>query len=293
MKDKDKDKKNPTVKTAVILAAGLGSRLAGCYGEKPKGFVPVGGTPLIERSVKILAEAGITSIIIGTGHLHEFYDELAAAASTRFPAATKGGNESSQCSGLLIKCVINPDYASTGSMATLYNLRGHIEGDFLLLESDLLYEQSGIYELLSDERDNLILASGRTGSGDEVFIETGAENRLMNMSKRAADLNKIDAELVGISKVSLSAYRLMCACYEARAAAAPKLDYESVLVSVSNSGTAAGAATTSTNTAAADIFVKKIEDYAWCEIDDKNHLERAVSIVYPEIKTRDAKRERV
>ena len=280
MKEKAKD--IPTVKTAVILAAGLGSRLAGCYGEKPKGFVPVGGTPLIERSVKILAKAGITSIIIGTGHLHEFYDELAAAALTRFPAATVSGRP-------LIKCVINPDYASTGSMATLYNLRGHIEGDFLLLESDLLYEQIGIYELLSDERDNLILASGRTGSGDEVFIETGAQNRLMNMSKRAADLNKIDAELVGISKVSLSAYRSMCACYAARAAASPKLDYESVLVSVSNSGTAADAAIASAEAAA--IFVKKIDDYAWCEIDDKNHLERAVNIVYPEIKTRDAKRE--
>jgi len=290
-------KEKPIIKTAVILAAGLGSRLSGSYNEKPKGFLPLGGTPLIERSLKLLIEAGITSIIIGTGHLHEFYDELAASfktggngdrgsndagggaaneisvSGTNSDAGScitnSGGGDNINCS---IKCVINPDYAVTGSMATLYNLKGHIAEDFLLLESDLLYEKRGLYELVGDARENIILASGRTGSGDEVYIETGCEDRLVNMSKRAGELNKIDAELVGITKVSLYAYRLMCACYEKESAARPKLDYESALVSVS---------------AESDIAVKKIDDYAWCEIDDENHLQRATNKVYPEISRRD------
>ena len=39
-----------------------------------------------------------------------------------------------------------------------------------------------------------------------------------------------------------------------------------------------------------DIAIKVIDDLAWCEIDDENHLQRALSIVYPKILERSRSR---
>ena len=52
---------------AVILAAGMGTRL-GALGEgRPKGFVEIGGVPIVERSIACLVARGIDRIVIGTG----------------------------------------------------------------------------------------------------------------------------------------------------------------------------------------------------------------------------------
>jgi 2-aminoethylphosphonate-pyruvate transaminase len=242
------------IKTAVILAAGLGSRLKDRTRTMPKGFIPVGGRPLMERSVENLLGAGIQRIIIGTGHVAEYYEKYAQKNPQ-------------------ISCFKNERYSSTGSMYTLYNLRERIDEDFLLLESDLLYDKAGLTIVMNHPRPDVILASGPTRSGDEVFIETDA-GLLVNMSKQAGELKSSDAELVGITKICHSTFRAMCAYAEQEFPARPKLDYEYVLVGVGKS---------------IPIHVERVSDYAWCEIDDENHLRRAENIILPQIKEREAK----
>jgi len=242
------------IKTAVILAAGLGSRLKERTKEKPKGFLVIDDQTLIERSIKKLIGAGIEEIIIGTGYLNGAFDELAKK-------------------NLLIKCLKNEKYENTGSMFTLFNARDLIKRDFLLLESDLLYEETGLRTLLNDVHNDVILASGATKSGDEVFIETDKNNFLLNMSKKPEELKNISAELVGISKVSYSTFFKMCSFAEKEFEKNAKLDYEYTMVAVSNEN---------------PFFVKKIEKYAWIEIDDENHLNRALNVVYPLIKERES-----
>jgi 2-aminoethylphosphonate-pyruvate transaminase len=237
--------------TAVILAAGLGSRLKDRTARMPKGFLEIDGESLIERSVKQLLDLGIRQIIIGTGHASEHYEVFAA----RFPQ---------------VVCKRSDLYASTGSMYTFYNMRELLTGSLLLLESDLLYHPSGLQALLQHPSPDVILASGRTNSGDEVYIETGSHHRLFNMSKKPDDLHRIDAELVGISKLSSGTYRRMFAYCESVAGSLPKLDYEHAMVAVSDEQH--------------PIAVHKIDQYPWCEIDDEQHLQRALQQVWPRIK---------
>ena len=55
------------IKTAAIMAAGLGTRF-GRYTENiPKGFIEAGGKPMVVRSIETLLDCGIDRIIIGTG----------------------------------------------------------------------------------------------------------------------------------------------------------------------------------------------------------------------------------
>ena len=232
------------VQTAIILAAGFGSRLGDLTNEMPKGFLEVGNKSLISRSVECLLRNGVNKIYIGTGHLSEYYDELAARYDN------------------LISCVKNDRYAISSSMDTLFNLRHVVNEDFLLLESDLLYEDRALSTLMEADQKNIVLASGKTSSGDEVYINADDRRSLVSMTKDSAAADGAFGELVGISKVSIEAYQQMCAIFNRQGPLT--IDYEYVMANVAHPD---------------NFIVHRIEDLAWCEIDDEDHLERASSQV--------------
>lgn len=241
------------IKTAVILAAGLGSRLKERTAYMPKGFLEVGGETLISASIRKLIESGIERVVIGTGYHSEWYEKLSSENSH-------------------IECVKNERYADSGSMCTLYCLKEVVgDEDFLILESDLLYDKSGLTSLLNSLEQNLILSSGATQSNDEVFIECDASHNLRNMSKKRDELKSIYSELVGISKVSHAFYLEMCRAFEEFGIL--KMEYEAAMVKASSS---------------IPIKVLKIDDFAWCEIDDESHLNRAVTQVLGRVRNAES-----
>lgn len=237
-------------KQAVIVAGGLGSRFGGRTTLMPKGFIEIEGIPMVERSVQKLIKAGIEEIIIGTGHCSEWYDKLAE----KYPC---------------IKTVRNDDYENTSSMGTLSVCVPYIEGSFLLLESDLIYDINGLSVLINDERENVILASGPSNSHDEVFLKTNEEGNLINVSKDKAIIPEPSGELVGITKISKDAILKMDNYYKSNLDTLKKLDYEHALVELAKTDY---------------VYLNKIEDYAWTEIDDEQMLDRALSLIYPKIK---------
>jgi len=241
------------VRLAVIVAAGVGSRLGERTKDKPKGFLLIGHQPIIERSINQLLAAGIEKIVIGTGHLAHVYEELAM----KYPQ---------------INCVRNPHFASTGSLSTLYQAKELITEDFLLLDSDLLYERKAIRQLIGHHKPNCLLGSEFTQSNDEVFIETDEHHFLVRMSKQRDKLLSVHAELVGISKISLSAFHAICRFAEAQLTENPKLDYEDALVGICRE---------------AKVYVQKLKDFHWCEIDDEQQFHRAVNEIYPRIKSKE------
>ena len=248
------------IKQAVIMAGGLGSRFGNRTQAMPKGFIEIDGLAMVERSVQKLIAAGIEEIIIGTGHCSEFYDELAK----KYP---------------IIKTVRNDNYENTSSMGTLEVCAPLVKESALLLESDLLYDSIGLFVLQNEERDNVILASGKTNSHDEVYLEVDDKGILCGVSKDKSKIKNLAGELVGISKVTKSFLNKMVSFYDKTRAQNAKIDYESVFCQIaqdSNDGE--------------PIYVRKIEYYAWTEIDDEAMLERANKEVYPRIKENESLR---
>ena len=201
------------IKQAVIVAGGLGSRFGDRTKLMPKGFIEIDGIAMVERSVKKLIEAGIEEIIIGTGHCSEYYDELAKKYH-------------------VIKTARNDNYANTSSMGTLEVCVPYIKGDFILLESDLIYDAVGLKVLQNESRSNVILASGKSNSHDEVYLKTNAEGVLIDVSKNKEVIGEPAGELVGITKISKSCLDKMMAYYKSSPDLI-KLDYESALKQVS------------------------------------------------------------
>lgn len=242
------------IRQAVIVAAGFGTRLKHRTTLQPKGFLELDGLSLIERSLSKLRLSGINKIVIGTGYHSQFYDYLAET-------------------NVDVSCVKSDRFESTGSMYTLFNMRQHLEGDFLLLESDLLFEQDALKHILEDKREDIVLGSGATHSGDEVYLQTNSAFDLEAVSKNASDLKSTYAELVGINKISNDRYQLMNDCFEAAIDKIPKMDYEHAMA---------------LSSAIIPLPVLKIDDLIWCEIDDEEHLERAVNMILPKIQNKEA-----
>ena len=241
------------IKQAVIMAGGLGSRFGNRTQEMPKGFIEIDGLAMVERSVQKLIAAGIEEIIIGTGHCSQFYDELAK----KYPC---------------IKTVRNDNYAATSSMGTLEVCAPLVKESALLLESDLLYDSIGLFVLQNDERDNVILASGKTNSHDEVYLEVDDSGILSGVSKDKSAIKNLAGELVGISKVTKSFLNKMVAFYDKTRAENVKIDYETVFCKIAQD-----------KENGEPIYVRKIEYYAWTEIDDEAMLERAIKEIYPRV----------
>ena len=238
------------IRQAVIVAGGLGSRFGDKTKLMPKGFIEIEGVPMVERSVQKLITAGIEEIIIGTGHCSQYYDELAKKYH-------------------VIKTVRNDNYANTSSMGTLEVCVPYITGDFILLESDLIYDAVGLKVLQNEERSNVILASGKSNSHDEVYLAADANGVLTEVSKNKEIIPNPAGELVGITKISKACLNKMMAYYKSSPDLI-KLDYESALKQVSAEGES--------------VYVHKIDYYAWTEIDDQDMLERAINEIYPRIK---------
>ena len=230
---------------AIILAAGMGVRLKELNRGVPKGFISLGNDkPIIEHSIDALLACGIKDIIIVTGFMDKHYENL----RSRYPQ---------------IKTVRNEKYSETGTMYSLWCARNLVNTDFILLESDLIYEIRAIKELLESTSENSILISEKTDAGDEVYVEAD-DNWVKQISKDRKALSSIVGEFIGISKLSYDFYLKLIQRAEE--------DFDSnLLISYDM-----------------DCFVAvaeknylgflKIEKLLWAEIDDVSQLNKAKKV---------------
>lgn len=197
---------------------------------------------MVVRSIETLISCGIERIIIGTGYLREAYEKLAAD----YPQ---------------IECCFSPRYAETNSMYTLYNCREMIgSDDFLLLESDLVFERRAITALLECQQPDVMLITPVTKFQDQYYVERNTEGVLTNCSVNKEEVHA-SGELVGIHKLSNSFYQKMCADYSRKVADKPKLGYEYELLSMSRE--------------ISPVYVLVEEGLKWYEIDDIDDLNYA------------------
>lgn len=224
------------------MAAGLGTRFGKMTETMPKGFVEVGGKSMIERSVETLIACGIERIIIGTGYKKEKYEEL----QKKYPQ---------------IETCFSPRYAETNSMYTLWNCKEAVgEDDFLLLESDLIFEEKAIRALQESAWKDVMLISSVTKFQDQYYVESDERDVLTACSVVKEELN-FKGELVGIHKLSHAFYQKMCSEYAKITDVQPKLGYEYMLLQMSRNGS--------------PVRVLKIEGLQWYEIDDERDLRYA------------------
>jgi len=124
------------ITTALLLAAGTGSRLFPLTQKSPKCLTLVNETSILERLIKSLNQHGFKRLVVVTGHLED---------RIRNFLKTRAGN-------IKIEYVFSPLYKTTNNIYSLWMARKIINEPFMLIESDLIFDPSLLTEMLYPDR---------------------------------------------------------------------------------------------------------------------------------------------
>lgn len=232
------------IKQAVILAAGRASDF-----NKPIALLEIEDITLIERTIELLFVQNIEKIIIVTGYESEYFESL-----------TKDNR---------IHLVKNDKYKWTGTMHSLSLASNLIDDDFILIEGDLIFEERTLKYLVHNESRDCMVITNESGSGDEAFVEI-RDGHIYKMSKDIHQLNKIDGEMIGISKISFEVFNMMMEDFKKNRN--PYLNYEYLVMDIGRDY---------------NIGYVKIDDLVWAEIDNLKQYESVVKHIYPKMKRKE------
>ncbi len=186
---------------AVILAAGCATRLRPYSDDTPKTLLPVGGVPILRRTMTSLLRCGIDQFVIGTGYLEHMVRE---AVATWFPK------------GIDVTFVSNPDFRATNNAYSLLLTREHVENDgFILLDGDVVFDVDVVEELVSRGPDCLAVRSVGGIGLEEIKVTADNEDRVLAIGKHVP-VRTAMGESVGIELFSAATSKKLFAALDSR-----------------------------------------------------------------------------
>lgn len=142
---------------AIILAAGMGTRLRPLTNDRPKCLVEVNGVPMVERQIQFLKEKGINDITLISGYKAETLDFL----------KEKYG----------VDIVFNDRYATCNNINSLYIVRDRFH-DTYVLEGDIYMDKN----VLESEINQSAYFAKRKKYENEWGLEVDANNKLSKIT---------------------------------------------------------------------------------------------------------------
>ncbi|MDX8515197.1 phosphocholine cytidylyltransferase family protein [Mesorhizobium captivum] len=162
-------------KKAVILAAGMGSRLRPLTDLRPKPLIEVNGTSILHNALRNLAAIGVEEVIVVVGYRK---DAIQYACGNRFH-------------GIEITYVESTVFERTGSAYSLWLARDMLlSGDCYLLEGDVFFEQEALHCLnIADAADvAAVVTFDATMQGSAAVISASGLISTFRTKQTAADL---------------------------------------------------------------------------------------------------------
>ena len=231
---------------AIILAAGVGSRLQALSGGKPKCLVEVGGRPLILHQIEALADHGIGPVLVVAGYKAE---EVRSVVGDR------------------ADFIVNDRYQETNSLYSLWLAREHMEGPFILLNCDLFFSPE-ILERLLDAPANSLAYDSTSSRGREQTKIAVKDGRVVDIGKDVPP-GSARGESLGTLKFDAEGAKAM-------------FDAADRLIREGNERAWVIEATRAASTQV-DIHAINVAGLAWTEIDFPYDLDVARREVWPAI----------
>ncbi len=171
---------------AIILAAGMASRLRPLTLTTPKSLLKVGERSLLQRSMDALIANGVTEFCIVTGYLHDMIEDFV---------------KEQYADSIQVTFIYNKVYETTNNIYSLWLARPFAEGqEVLLLDSDLLYDPQIVTRVLATDAPNVLTLIRHELGEEEMKVVTDAQGSIKEISKTC---NPADAagESLGIEKM--------------------------------------------------------------------------------------------
>ncbi|MEX1200842.1 MAG: phosphocholine cytidylyltransferase family protein [Methylophaga sp.] len=173
---------------AIILAAGKGTRLRPYTLDKPKCLVEVDGKSLIDRQLAIISTANIHPILMIGGY---------KAGMLKRPGVTVR---------------LNPRYAETNMVWTLFSAEADLEGDVLISYGDIVYSKDILLEIIDSDADIAVAidlewesywrARNENPLDDAETLKLHSDGRIYEIGQKPHSLQDIEGQYMGLIKLS-------------------------------------------------------------------------------------------
>jgi len=172
---------------AIILAAGIAKRLRPLTDTTPKCLLDVGGKNLLQRTMDNVILNGIKDFIFVTGYRENMIKDYL------------GRN----FAGVNMTVLTNPDYENNNNSYSLWMTKDYVKDDFILLDSDILFDGKIITRLLDDKHENSAAVNITNHLDEEqIKVTVDGSGKITEISKEV-DIKKAVGESIGIEKFSL------------------------------------------------------------------------------------------
>ena len=237
---------------AVILVAGIGSRLRPITDDRPKALVDIGGETILGRAVRLLAEYGVRKVVLATG----YREDAVRSALHSAPVA--------------VEYCRNPDFDRTQNSVSLALCRANAGTDaFFKLDGDVVFQRQ-VLERLDASASELAVAVDAGRMLDEEAMKVSTNGSAISAFGKGIPLHASAGESIGIERISRAASaRIFDALDQTISSGETGLYYEDIYSRLIARGELEAEAVA-------------VRDLPWTEVDDFSDLERARALVRSE-----------
>jgi choline kinase len=235
---------------AIILAAGQGRRLLPLTSNMAKCCLPLHGISILEWQLRQIAKCDINEVVVVTGFAFEMVDAIV-----------------DRVTGIKVRTLHNPMYAHTDNLGTCWEARFEMDGPFVLMNGDTLFEAAVLQHLLaSDKSYPITLATDNKPHFDFDDMKIIADDdRLIKVSKQL-DIHLVNGESIGLMVFNETGALAFTEKLEEMMdkTDALKLWYLSAIDQLAGEGIAG---------------ICPIHGMSWCEVDDAADFTAAADVV--------------
>lgn len=167
---------------AIILAAGMGRRLAPMGWDQPKCLLPIGSTTLLDNIFRSLKQQNVRDVALVVGYQHELVQEAASKHDL-------------QC-----HFVVNEDFANTNTIHSLWLAREFMTDEFFYFNADVWFDPNMLSLLMQSDSTALAIDQKSCGQ-EEVKVVVDDQLRITEISKQLEPA-QCYGEFIGIAKFS-------------------------------------------------------------------------------------------
>ena len=245
---------------AIILAAGVGSRLFGdSRTQPPKSLIEFDGRTLLARHIAYLQEIGVKKLTLVVGYRKDLVSEEAEAC------APNG----------FLEIIENPMYRGGSIISMWYARETYRRGESVLfMDADVLYDTEILTRLIDSAWDSAFVYDEDLDEGDDPVRICLRDGAVVDFGKRIVGQFDAMGEWPGFMKVSAETGPLIAASLENYIEGGQLMaTYEEAIRDVIVGGPQGA------------FGIVDISGLDWVEIDFPDDLERARAVILPKLKS--------
>lgn len=168
----------------IILAAGMGSRLAPFTDDRPKCLVELGDRPILEWTLDAAKVAGIEEVVV------------------------IGGYRADQLSRYNVTLLVNEDYATTNMVHTLFMAQEYFGDGFIMSYGDIAYTPSvlkraihvadGVNVVIDEDWQSYWEQRFDNPLDDAETLKLGTDGKIMEIGNPATSFDDVEAQYIGL-----------------------------------------------------------------------------------------------